>query len=123
MPDTPPGPSARTLVIDKLVMNSTPQSGTWLFCFGASAGNSSAAYNQRDKEFEGDGVQISMGLELPEVVPGTAVAFTVRLDDDQSDVCAESAEDRTSGKFTPSSSGSESFSDGEFRYVLHWQFK
>ena len=114
------GATGELLVIDQLTMNSTPQSGTWLFCLSANAANSSNVYHVPNREYKDDGVEIKMGLKLPNVPIGSTVRFAVNLDDDESDVCAPSAEDKTSSTFQSSRNGSQTFTDGKFRYVLAW---
>jgi hypothetical protein len=111
------------LIIDKLVMNETPQSGTWLMCFQATAGGSNGTFNVPDKEYEGDGITIDMGIRLPNVGEGQTCAFSCKLDDDQDDVCGD-AEDQSSGSFTATVSGSQAFNPADdWSYVVHWHME
>ncbi|WNB73893.1 hypothetical protein [Methylomonas koyamae] len=99
--------NAGILVVDSIVMNSTPQSGTWLFCFTVKKGDNENTFNVPNKEFKDNGITIDTKLELADVNRGDKVQFEMGLDDDQADVCGSKAEDKASGEFTVVSKGSK----------------
>jgi hypothetical protein len=115
-----PSAQKKTLVIDDVVVNETPQSGTWLMCFTAQSGDVEATFNEPDREFSGDGIKIRMNLKLSPVSVGDKVDFYMRLDDDQADVCVDSAEDKSSGSFL-AGDGSKQVTAGSFNYIVHFR--
>ncbi|MFF2287214.1 hypothetical protein [Peribacillus butanolivorans] len=113
-----------TLIIDKVIMNETPQHGTWLFCFSVTHGEDEYTFNIPDKEFEGDGITIEMNLEVFDVERGDEVTFFMGLDNDQSDVCSNNPSEKCDGKIRASSSGSKRFNprdDWSFILYFHMQ--
>lgn len=121
---TPTPPVTKTLVIEKMVVNQTPQSGDWLMCFMAnSEGGSSNTFNRPNSTYSGDGITIDMNLELSNVKDGEKISFKKYLDDDQADVCGNQAEDKSSGEFNVSSSGSKTFSFDRWVYTVYWRTK
>ena len=123
-PTTAPSVAAKTLVISRVVMDRTPQSGTWLMCLMANAeGGGSGTFNIPNREYSGDGVNIDMNLEIPNVTDGQKVSFALYLDDDQSDVCGTNAEDKSNGEFRVSSSGSQHYSFSNWEYTVYWRTK
>jgi hypothetical protein len=111
-----------TLVIEKVVVSGTPQSGTWLMCFTAQSGDAEATFNTPDRTFSGDGITIRMNLELGPVTPGDAVDFTMHLDDDQADVCADSAEDKSADSFR-AGTGSKRVNRDHFNYIVYYRMR
>ncbi len=132
-PSTTPTPTTTTtpiptktlvLVIDKVVVDRTPQSGSWLMCFMAnSESGASGTFNIPNREYSGDGLPIDMNLELPNVRDGEKVSFRKYLDDDQSDVCGSNAEDKSNGEFRVTSSGSQHYSFSNWEYTVYWHTK
>jgi hypothetical protein len=113
-----------TLVIDRLLMGKTPQSGTWLFCFEAVSGESRNIYHVPDNEYEGDPTNIEMGLRLPGVPDGQDVSFRVWLDDDEGDVCSPQAEDENWGSFPATLAGAKAFTAGDnWAYLVYWHIE
>jgi hypothetical protein len=120
----PTAPPTKTLQIDKVVVDRTPQSGTWLMCFMAnSESGASGTFNIPNREYSGDGITIDMNLELPNVKDGEKISFRKYLDDDQSDVCGSNAEDKSNGEFRVTSSGSQHFSFSNWEYTVFWHTK
>lgn len=112
------------LYIDKLIMHQTPQSGTWLFCFQAkSASESEGVFHIPDRTYENDGITIDMKLKLTDVLRGEKISFKCRLDDDEADVCAESAEDKSNGEFLANMEGSKQFSFDNWSYTIYWHLE
>jgi hypothetical protein len=118
-------------VIDHIVMHSTPQNGTWLFCFEATAQGVTKQFHVPDEEYEDDEIKIPMGhvLRYPNTRYGELVSFWCRLDDDEDDVCTARAEDRSAGDFRARTadgalSGSASFAPQQlWRYTIYWHFE
>ena len=114
----------KTLVIEKVVVDETPQSGTWLMCFMANAeGGSSATFNVPNRTYSGDGITIDMNIEIPNVTDGQKINFRKYLDDDQADVCGNAAEDKSNGDFRVSSAGSQHYSFDNWEYTVFWRTK
>jgi hypothetical protein len=117
-------PQYYDLYIDKLIMHQTPQSGTWLFCFQAkSDSDSESVFHISDKTYENDGITIDMKLKLSDIIRGEKISFKCRLDDDESDVCAESAEDKSNGEFMAKKEGSKQFSFDNWSYTIYWHLE
>lgn len=119
-PQPPSGP--QRLVIDKIVMNQTPNSGTWLMCMMTTAGNVQATFNVPDKTYSGDGITIDVGTKLSPVPIGTTVNFRVYLDDDQADVCGGNAEDKSVDSFA-AGDGSKTVDRDHFNYVVYYHME
>lgn len=112
------------LYIDKLIMHQTPQSGTWLFCFQAkSDSESEGVFHIPDRTYENDGITIDMKLKLSDILRGEKISFKCRLDDDEADVCAESAEDKSNGDFLAKTEGSKQFSFDNWSYTIYWHLE
>jgi hypothetical protein len=90
----------KTLVIDKVVVNKTPRGGPWLICFTATHGDDEVTFNVPNRKFEGSGVEIVLGVEVPEVRKGDGIRWDMKLDDEQANVCSDEAGDRSSGRFS-----------------------
>ncbi len=112
----------KTLVIDRVVVNGTPQSGTWLMCFTAQAGDVENTFNVPDRTYSGDGITIRMNLQLSPVEVGQKVDFTMHLDDDQADVCADSAEDKSADSFQ-AGNGSKRVNRDNFNYIVYYSMR
>ncbi len=115
---------AKTLVIDKIVMHKTPQSADWYLCFEATAGNAPKRFNLPDKTWHGDEVTIATDLNIPGVSADQACKFVMKLDDVAGDECTEEMDNRSTGSFTVSASGSQTFKpeDG-WSYTIYWRLK
>ena len=116
------GEAPGILIIDNIVMNSTPQSGTWLMCFTAQSGDIENTFNQPDRTFEHDGITIRMNLRLSPVNVGDRVDFSLHLDDDQADVCNDSAEDKSADWF-PAGAGSKRVNRDSFNYIVNYRMQ
>jgi hypothetical protein len=121
------------LYIDKLVTHSTYQSGTWLFCFEATADGVKGRYHVKDYEYEGDETTINMDLKLANVRVDQVCSFFCHLDDDEDDVCGGKAEDKSTGDFTTTANDTNpngsskrfKFRNGDQRweYTVYWHMK
>jgi hypothetical protein len=116
----------KTLVIDKVHVDQTPQTGDWLMCFMATTqSGSSATYNVPYYKYRGV-VDIQMNLELPNIHEGEVVSFRMQLDNDQDHVCGN-ASDYGNDTFAASASGSKAFNLGSgahpFTIVLYWHIR
>jgi len=113
-----------TLIIDKIIMNETPQIGTWFFCFSVTYGEDEYTFNIPGREFEGDGIPIDMNLEVFDIEKGAEVNFFMGLDNDQSDVCSENPSEKFQGKFRASSHGSKRFNPrDDWSFILYFHLQ
>jgi hypothetical protein len=114
----------KTLVIDKVVINKTPRDGPWLLCFTVSHGVDEVTFNVPNKQFEGSGVEIALGVEISNVRSGDGVRWDMKLDGDQADVCSVEAENRSSGNFKATLRGSRVFNPtGNWNFVMYWHLE
>jgi hypothetical protein len=111
-----------SLVIDRVLMSSTPQSGTWLYSFDASSGNSGDSFHIPNQEYEGNNLTVPMeDLQLPNITVGDVINFSMRLDDDEEDVTTPRAENQSSSSFIASFSGEQSFRfPDDWIYTIYW---
>lgn len=112
------------LIIDNIVMNKTPQTGTWLFCFQvATESGAEGTYHIPNKTYESDGTKIVMNLKLCDIYRGEKVSFKCYLDNDEGDVCSESAADKSNGDFLAKREGSKTFSLDNWCYIISWHLE
>jgi hypothetical protein len=112
------------LVIDEIQMSETPQSATWFLCFEATAEGATRTYHVDGKGFEKTPISIPVALELPKVHPGQKCTFKLQLDDVDQDVCTDEVDNRSTGEFTVSEKGEQTFKPEEnWRYVIRWHLK
>jgi hypothetical protein len=118
-------PPPKTLVIDRILMNETPQTGTWLMCFNAvSPVGDQKWFNIPDHEYERDNITIAMNLEVPYNKIGEVMNWNLQLDDDQEDVCSNNAEDRCNGNFTITSNGNKYYYiNDHWKFTVYWHTK
>jgi hypothetical protein len=117
-------PEARTLVIDKIVMHRTPQSAEYFLCFDATVGETTKRFNIPDKTYEKNDLTIVTELAVPNVRKDAACKFVMKLDDVAGDECTEEMDNRSSGSFTVTESGSQEFKpEGQWRYTIYWHLK
>lgn len=115
---------ASTLVIEKVLVNKTPQSGTWLYCLQANGATDRNVFHIPHREYEGDGITIPMNLVIPNVAEGEDINFRMGLDDDEADVCSPQAEDQHTGSFSATSNGSKVFDAGDdWSYSVYWHLE
>jgi hypothetical protein len=120
MPSAPSG----TLIIDKVVMHETPQSGSWLYCFRLQYEDRTVEYHIPGKKFEGDGLSIPMDLRLDKVPVGATVSFTMTLEDDQAKICTSAAEDLCTGLFGVTQRGALRFQTrDDWAFTLYWHIE
>ena len=109
------------LTVEKIVMNKTPQNGTWLFCFTIKKGDNENTFNIPNHEYNGDGVEIPTNLQLSDVNVGDKVTFEMGLDDDQADVCSGQAEDKCSGSWTVVNRGAKKMNPTpDWQFIIHY---
>ena len=114
----------KTLVIDKIVMDETPQPATWYVCLEVTVEGTTRKYNVAGKGYDKTPVTIPLDLNFPKVKPGQKATFTCKLDDVDEDVCTEAVDQRSTGGFAASASGSESYKpQANWRYSIHWHLK
>ena len=112
-----------TLVIDELEMANVPQA-TWFVCFEAKAGDASRRYYVEGKEYTKNQVTIPIALELPKVQAGQKCSFKIQLDDVDGDACSDEPDNKSTGEFTISDKGSQSYKpEDNWRYTIRWHLK
>jgi hypothetical protein len=115
---------AATLVIDEVEMAETPQGATWFFCFDATVNGTTRRHYVENKGYEKSQVTIPMSLELPKAQPGQKCTFKMQLDDVDGDVCTDEVDNRSTGDFTISDKGSQSYKpEDNWRYTIRWHLK
>ncbi len=115
---------AGSLVIDEIQMADTPQSGTWFLCFEATVQGATRQHYIEGKGFERNQVTIPIALELPKVKAGQKCTFKLQLDDVDGDACGDEPDNRSTGDFTISERGSQSFKpESNWRYTVRWHLK
>src|SRR5260370_24462381 len=113
-----------TLVIDEIEMAETPQSATWFLCFETTVEGLTRNYHIDGKGYDKNQVTIPMALELPKARPGQKCGFKLQLDDVDGDVCTEDVDNRSSGEFTVSEKGQQTFKpEPNWRYTIRWHLK
>jgi hypothetical protein len=117
-------PPAATLIIDEIEMADTPQSATWFFCFEASLGGVTRRFHAENKGYDHNHLTIPIALEIPKAQAGQKCSFKMQLDDVDADVCTEEVDNRSTGEFSVSERGSQSYKPEEnWRYTLRWHLK
>src|SRR6266699_1288634 len=118
-------PSTQTLVIDEVEMADIPQSETWFVCFDVKTPDgTSHRYYVAGKGYDKKQVTIPAALELAKVSAGKKCSFTLQLDDIDDDACGDEPDNRSTGEFTASERGSQSYNPEEhWRYTLRWHLK
>lgn len=115
---------SKTLVIDKIVMHKTPQGAEWYFCFEATVGDTTKRFNIADKTYEKDEVTIVTDLAIPNVRKDQTCKFVMKLDDVAGDECTEEMDNKSTGSFSVTDSGTQAFKpEDQWRYTIHWHLK
>jgi hypothetical protein len=114
----------KTLVIDKIVMHKTPQSAEWYMCFDATVGDATKRFNVPDKTYQKDEITIATDLSIPNVRADHICKFVMKLDDVAGDECTEDMDNKSTGNFTVTASGSQTFKpEDDWSYTIHWHLK
>jgi hypothetical protein len=114
----------KTLVIDKIVMHTTPQTAEWYLCFEAAVGDATKRFNIPNKTYEKDEVTIPTELAIANVRKDQTCKFVVKLDDVAGDECADEMDNRSTGSFTVTESGSQAYKpEDHWRYTIYWHLK
>jgi hypothetical protein len=117
-------PPATTLVIDEIEIADTPQSATWFLCFEANVGGTNSRHYLQNKGYEKNQVTIPLALELPKVRTGQKCSFKLQLDDIDEDVCTDEVDNRSTGEFTATEKGSQTYSpESNWKYTIRWHLK
>jgi hypothetical protein len=118
-------PTTQTLIIDELEMSETPQSATWFVCFDVkTADGSSRRYYVAGKGYDKKQVTLPVALELPKVSTGQKCSFTLQLDDIDDDACGDEPDNRSTGEFTVTERGSQSYKpEDHWHYAIRWHLK
>ena len=114
----------KTLVIDKVVMHKTPQSAEYYLCLEATVGGKTKRFNIPNKTYEGTETTIPTDLTIENARPDQACQFVLKLDDVAGDEITDEMDNKSTGSFTVSSSGSQTFKpeDG-WSYTIYWHLK
>ncbi len=113
-----------TLVIDEIAMADTPQSATWFLCFETTVEGVTRDYHVDGKGYDKNQVTIPVALELSKVRAGQKVSFKMQLDDVDEDACTQEADNRSTGEFTVSEKGAQTFKpEDNWRYSIRWHLK
>ncbi len=115
---------SKGLVIEKIVLHTTPQSADWYLCFDATAGGTTRRFNIPDKTWSKDEVTITTDLTIPKVSKGQTCNFVLKLDDVAGDECSDEMDNKSTGSFTVTESGSQAFKpENDWRYTIYWRLK
>lgn len=118
------GGDSKTLVIDKIVMHKTPQAAEWYFCFEATIGQTTKRFNIPDKTYDGSEITLPTDLAVPNASSGQTCKFVMKLDDVAGDECTEEMDNKSTGSFTITDSGSQDFKpEDQWSYTIHWHLK
>src|SRR5262245_61396362 len=113
-----------TLIIDKIEMAQTPQTATWFICFEATVNGVKQKYFVPNKGYDKTPVTIPVALSLPNVRAGQMCTLVCQLDDVEDDVCTDEIDNKSTGNFTVTESGSQSFKpEDTWRYTIYWHLK
>jgi len=117
-------PQVGGLVIDEIEMAETPQSATWYLCFEANVDGEKSRHYVENKGYSKNNVTIPLALVVPKAKPGQKCSFRLQLDDIDADVCTDEVDNRSTGEFTVSERGSQTFKPQEnWRYTIRWHLK
>jgi hypothetical protein len=114
----------KTLVIDKVVMHKTPQAAEYYLCLEATVGDKTKRFNIPNKSYQGTEATIPTDLAIENASPDQACQFVLKLDDVPGDEITDEMDNKSTGSFKPSSSGSQTFKpeDG-WSYTIYWHLK
>ena len=114
----------RTLVIDKIVMHKTPQAAEYYLCLDATVGETTKRFNNPNKTYEGTETTIPTDLAVGNARAEQSCQFVLKLDDVPGDEITDEMDNKSTGSFTVSSSGSQTFKpeDG-WSYTIYWRLK
>jgi hypothetical protein len=113
-----------TLVIDEIEMADTPQGATWFFCFEAKVEGVNRRYYVENKGYDKNQVTIPTTLALPNVQAGQKCSFKMQLDDIDGDACSDEPDNKSTGEFSVSEHGSQSYKpEDHWRYTIRWHLK
>jgi hypothetical protein len=115
---------AKTLVIDKIVMHKTPQAAEYYMSLDATVGETTKRFNIPNKTFQGTETTIPTELAIPNARTDQTCKFVMKLDDVAGDEITDEMDNKSTGSFTASSSGSQTFKpeDG-WSYTIYWHLK
>ena len=115
---------AKTLIIDEIQMTETPQSATWYLCFEAKVEGVSRRYYVENKGYDKNQVVIPISLEAAKVKPGQKCSFRLQLDDVDGDACGEEADNSSTGEFTVTERGAQTYRpEDHWQYTVRWHLK
>ena len=114
----------KTLVIDKIVMNKSPQSAEYYLCFDATVGTTTKRFHVENKTYGKAGETIVTDLAIPNVAKDQTCKFVMKLDDVAGDECGEEMDNRSAAAFNATESGSQEFKpEDQWSYTIYWHLK
>jgi hypothetical protein len=118
-------PASQTLVIDGIEMTDVPQGATWFVCLDVTTPDgTSHRYHVAGREYDKKQVMIPVALELAKVSAGQKCTFKLQLDDIDEDACGDEPDNRSTGEFTASEHGLQSYKpEDNWRYTIRWHLK
>jgi hypothetical protein len=114
----------KALVIDKVVMHKTPQAAEYYLCLDATVGETTKRFNIPNKTYQGTEVTIPTDLAIGNARAEQTCQFVLKLDDVAGDEITDEMDNKSTGSFTVSSSGSQTFKpeDG-WSYTIYWHLQ
>lgn len=114
----------KTLVIDRIVMHKTPQAADYYLCVDATVGETTKRFNIPNKAYQGNELTIATELAIPNARAEQTCTFVMKLDDAAGDEITDEVDNKSTGSFPVSSSGSQTFKpeDG-WSYTIYWHLK
>jgi hypothetical protein len=113
-----------TLVIDEIEMADTPQTAIWYFCLEATVNGVKKRHFVADKGYDKNQVTIPVGMEFPKADAGQKCSFWMQLDDIEEDTCGGEPDQRSTGEFTLTERGSQTYKpEAKWRYTIRWHLK
>ncbi len=114
----------KTLVIDKIVMHKTPQAAEYYLCLDATVGETTKRFNIPNKTYQGTETTIPTELVIGNVPAEQTCKFVMKLDDVAGDEITDEMDNKSTGSFKASASGSQTFKPEEgWSYTIYWHLK
>jgi len=116
--------AAQTLVIDKIVLHKTPQVTDFYICFDVTVGDTNKRFNIPNKTYQGSEITVQTDLAIANARADQSCKFVLKLDDVAGDECTDEMDNKSTGTFTVTATGSQTFKpeDG-WSYTVHWHLK
>jgi len=87
-------------------------------------GDATKRFNIPNKTYEKDEVTIQTDLAIPNVRKDQTCKFVMKLDDVAGDECSDEEDNKSTGSFAVTDSGSQTFRpEDHWRYTVYWHLK